>query len=226
MDQNTMKQAAAKAALEYVEKGAIVGVGTGTTANYFIEYLAAKKDEIKGAVASSAATEKALRHFGIAVFELNEIDSLPIYVDGADEINEQLQMIKGGGGALTREKIISHVAKNFICIADETKKVTVLGKFPLPVEVIPMARSYVGREIVKRGGSPVYREGFVTDNGNRLIDIWNLEIVEPIRLEEDLNNIAGIVANGLFALRPADTLLLGTKEGVKIISKNHKVRQL
>jgi ribose 5-phosphate isomerase A len=214
MNTNLMKRAAAEAALNYIEENTIVGVGTGSTANYFIDALATIKNKIVGAVASSIATEKRLKQFGIAVHDLNSINELPIYVDGADEINAALQMIKGGGGALTREKIVAANAKKFICIADQTKYVKILGAFPLPIEVIPMARSYVARTIVKLGGQPVYRENFVTDNGNLILDIWNLQILEPLQLEATLNNIAGVVTNGLFALRPADMLLLGTAKGV------------
>jgi ribose 5-phosphate isomerase A len=212
--QELQKQKAALAALQYIpDDGIIVGVGTGSTVNYFIDALArvASDLNIKGAVASSLPTEQRLKQHGIPLVDLNSVDSatLPVYVDGADEINDELQMIKGGGGALTREKIIAAVAKKFICIADASKKVAVLGKFPLPVEVIPMARSYVAREILKLGGNPVYRTGFVTDNGNVILDVWNLEIIEPLKLERQLNNITGVVTNGLFAARPADILVLG-----------------
>lgn len=207
MNKEEMKKSAAQKAIKYIEQDSVVGVGTGSTINYFIDELAKIKHKIEGAVASSINTEKKLKENGIPVYDLNSVYPLPIYIDGADEINNHLQMIKGGGGALTREKIIASAAKKVICIADESKKVDVLGKFPLPVEVIPMARSYVAREIVKLGGNPVYRENFVTDNGNVILDVWHLKILEPIKLEQTLNNIAGIVTNGLFALHPADLLL-------------------
>lgn len=205
----TQKKTAAEAALSYIPEDAVVGVGTGSTVHYFIEALATIKHKITGAIASSTATEKKLKEHGITIYDLNSVSDLPLYVDGADEINEQLQMIKGGGGALTREKIIAAVAKKFICIADNSKKVDVLGKFPLPIEVIPMARSYVARELVRLGGTPVYRNGFITDNGNVILDVWNLTILEPIKMEQTLNNIVGVVTNGLFAKRAADVLLLG-----------------
>lgn len=219
MTQDQLKQAAAKAAIAYVEEGTIVGVGTGSTANYFIDYLAEIKHRIEGAVASSEATRLRLQKHGIAVFDLNAVDEIPVYVDGADEVDPHLCLIKGGGGALTREKIIAAVAKKFVCIADGSKKVPVLGQFPLPIEVIPMARSYVAREIVKLGGDPVYRDGFVTDNGNVILDIHHLQIAEPVKLEAQLNNIVGVVTNGLFAMRGADVLLLGTASGVETISR-------
>lgn len=219
MTQDELKQAVAKAALAYVEEGTIVGVGTGSTANYFIDYLAGMKARIEGAVASSEATRQRLQQHGIPVFDLNEVNDLPVYIDGADETDANLCLIKGGGGALTREKIIAAVAKKFVCIADATKQVKVLGKFPLPVEVIPMARSHVARQIVKLGGDPVYRNGFVTDNGNIILDVHNLEIAEPVKLEAQLNNIVGVVTNGLFAQRPADVLLLGTADGVQTITR-------
>lgn len=221
MNQSLLKQQAAEAALAYIPENAIVGVGTGSTVNYFIEALATIKGRIEGTVASSTITANLLRKLGIPVLDLNSIDHLPIYVDGADEINRHLQMIKGGGGALTREKIIAAVAEHFICIADESKKTKSLGKFPLPVEVIPMARSYVGREIVKLGGDPCYRSGFLTDNGNIIIDIHHLTIEEPIALEERINNITGVVAHGLFAARPADSLLLATSKGVECHKASH-----
>jgi ribose 5-phosphate isomerase A len=219
MTQDELKQAVAKAAIAYVEEGTIVGVGTGSTANYFIDYLAGMKHLIEGTVASSEATRKRLQQHGIPVFDLNAVAEIPVYVDGADETDANLCLIKGGGGALTREKIIAAVATKFVCIADGSKKVPVLGKFPLPVEVIPMARSYVAREIVKLGGDPVYREGFVTDNGNIILDIHNMEISQPVKLEAQLNNIVGVVTNGLFALRSADVLLLGTDKGVQTITR-------
>ncbi|HVK56577.1 MAG TPA: ribose-5-phosphate isomerase RpiA [Burkholderiales bacterium] len=214
MTQDELKQAVAKAAIAYVTDG-LVGVGTGSTANYFIAELAKIKDRIEGAVASSKATEDRLRQAGIPVVELNDVSDLPIYVDGADEITEHLSMIKGGGGALTREKIVAAVAKKFICIADESKLVPVLGNFPLPVEVIPMARSYVGRQMAGLGGQPALRQGFTTDNGNLIIDVSGLKILNPVELESTINQIPGVVTNGLFARRGADVLLLGTTSGVK-----------
>lgn len=217
MNQDELKRQAALAALEYIKPGTIVGVGTGSTVNHFIDGLATIKHKIEGAVSSSNASTERLRKHGIQVFDLNEVDDIPVYVDGADEANEHLQLIKGGGGALTREKIIAHMAKTFICIADESKLVPVLGKFPLPIEVIPMARSMIARELVKRGGNPVYRDGFVTDNGNQILDVHNLEIMQPAKLEDELNNIPGIVTVGLFALRPADVLILATRDGVRKI---------
>jgi len=223
MTQDELKQAVAKAATDHIaphlEPKSIVGVGTGSTANFFIDYLAEYKNDFDGAVASSEATAERLKKHGIPVYDLNAVNEIEFYVDGADETNERLELIKGGGGALTREKIVAAVAKTFICIADESKMVGILGEFPLPVEVIPMARSHVGREIVKLGGDPVYRDGFVTDNGNIIIDIHNLDISRPIQVEERLNNIVGVVTNGLFARRPADLLLLGTSEGVKSIAR-------
>jgi ribose 5-phosphate isomerase A len=214
MDQNQKKQAAAEAALSYVQPNSIVGVGTGSTVNFFIDALASKKDDIQGAVSSSDASTERLRKLGIEVFDLNSVDKLDIYVDGADEITEHKHMIKGGGAALTREKIVAAVAKTFICIIDDTKHVPVLGQFPLPVEVIPMARSYVGREIVKLGGDPAYRQGVVTDNGNVILDIHNMSILNPVELERKLNSIVGVVTNGLFADRGADVVLTGTENGV------------
>lgn len=220
MTQDQLKRAVAEAALAYVEKDEILGVGTGSTANFFIDALASMKQHIPAAVASSKATAERLQKIGIEVVDLNSVDSLSIYVDGADEVNSHLHMIKGGGGALTREKIVAAVAKKFICIADASKKVDVLGAFPLPVEVIPMARSYVARELVKLGGSPVYRQGFVTDNGNVILDTYNLSIVNPVELETTLNQIVGVVTNGLFAKRGADVLLLGAADGVKTLLKS------
>lgn len=223
MTQDELKQAVAKAAVDHIaphlEPKSIVGVGTGSTANFFIDYLAEYKNDFDGAVASSEATAERLKKHGIPVYDLNAVNEIEFYVDGADETNERLELIKGGGGALTREKIVAAVAKTFICIADESKMVGILGEFPLPVEVIPMARSHVGREIVKLGGDPVYRDGFVTDNGNIIIDIHNMDISRPLVVEEKLNNIVGVVTNGLFARRPADLLLLGTSEGVKSIAR-------
>lgn len=217
MDQNALKKAVAEAAIAHVERGEILGVGTGSTANFFIEALAPLRDDIPGAVASSEATAERLKKIGIEVLDLNAVGSISVYVDGADEVNPALELIKGGGGALTREKIVAGVAKKFVCICDASKQVERLGAFPLPVEVIPMARSYVARELVKLGGNPVYRDGFVTDNGNLILDVWNLDIAVPRQLEERINNIVGVVTNGLFALRPADVLLLGTASGVKTL---------
>jgi len=218
MNQNEMKKAVAEAALEYVEAGTIIGVGTGSTANCFIDALAGIKNKIDGTVASSVASAERLKSHGIEVFELNMVDEISVYIDGADESTKYLQLIKGGGGALTREKIVAAASRKFVCIADESKLVDILGTFPLPIEVIPMARSYVARELVKLGGEPVLREGFTTDNGNVILDIHGLQIMEPAKLEAQLNNIAGVVTNGLFAIRPADVLLLGTSEGVKTVT--------
>lgn len=218
MNQDDMKKAVASAAIEYIQPGSIVGVGTGSTANYFIDELSKIKGKIETTVASSVASAERLKSYGIPVEDLNMVDEITVYVDGADESNKYLHLIKGGGGALTREKIVTAVAKKFVCIADESKLVDMLGAFPLPVEVIPMARSYVARELVKLGGQPVYREGFVTDNGNVILDVHNLQIMNPVEMEQQLNNIVGVVTNGLFAARPADILLLGTAEGVKTLS--------
>ncbi len=215
LTQDEMKKQVADAALEYVESGMIVGIGTGSTANFFIDGLAKMKGKIDGTVASSEASAARLRGHGIPVMELNAVGNIPLYVDGADESNKFLHLIKGGGGALTREKIVAAAAEKFVCIADESKLVDVLGAFPLPVEVIPMARSYVARELVKLGGTPAYREGFVTDNGNIILDVHNLSIMNAVELEAKLNNIVGVVTNGLFAIRPADVLLLGTQNGVR-----------
>ncbi|MGC7588980.1 ribose-5-phosphate isomerase RpiA [Bisgaard Taxon 46] len=218
MDQLEMKKQAAKAALKYVKPDTIVGVGSGSTVNCFIEALGAMKDEIKGAVAASKASEELLRKQGIEVFSANEVSSLDIYVDGADEVNPQKMMIKGGGAALTREKIVAALAKKFICIVDKSKQVDVLGStFALPVEVIPMARSQVARKLVSLGGSPEYREGVVTDNGNVILDVYNFAIMNPVEMEKELNNVAGVVTNGIFALRAADIIIVGTPEGTKII---------
>ncbi|QDF76423.1 MULTISPECIES: ribose-5-phosphate isomerase RpiA [Shewanella] len=217
MTQDEMKKAAGWAALEYVEKDSIVGVGTGSTVNHFIDALATIKADIEGAVSSSEASTEKMKALGIPVFDLNSVDQLSVYVDGADEINGHMDMIKGGGAALTREKIVAAVAEKFVCIVDNTKEVDVLGEFPLPVEVIPMARSYVAREIVKLGGDPVYREGVITDNGNVILDVYNMKIVNPKELEEKLNQIVGVVTNGLFANRGADVLLVGTPDGVKTV---------
>lgn len=217
MDQNALKKAVAEAAIAHVERGEVLGVGTGSTANFFIDALAPLRDDIPGAVASSQATADRLRKIGIEVLDLNMVGGISVYVDGADEINAALEMIKGGGAALTREKIVAAVARKFVCICDGSKKVDRLGVFPLPVEVIPMARSYVARELVKLGGNPVYRDGTVTDNGNVILDVWNLPIDVPRQMEERINNIVGVVTNGLFALRPADVLLLGTADGVETL---------
>ncbi|WP_288345328.1 ribose-5-phosphate isomerase RpiA [uncultured Pseudoalteromonas sp.] len=216
MTQDELKKAAAWAALEFVNKNTIVGVGTGSTVNHFIDALGTVKDTIIGAVSSSEASTEKLKALGIEVFELNEVSSLDVYVDGADEINPHNEMIKGGGAALTREKIVSAVAKQFVCIVDESKEVTTLGAFPLPVEVIPMARSYVARELVKLGGDPVYREGVVTDNGNVILDVHNLDISNAKELELTINQIVGVVTNGLFAHRSADKVIIGTKNGPQI----------
>lgn len=218
MTQDEMKKAAAIKALEFVEKGSIVGVGTGSTVNHFIDALATMKDQIEGAVSSSEVSTEKLKAYGIEVFDLNSVDDLSVYVDGADEITEHMHMIKGGGAALTREKIVAAVAKKFVCIADESKQVPILGTFPLPVEVIPMARSYVGRELVKLGGDPMYRQGVVTDNGNVIIDVYNMSILNPVEMERKINAIVGVVTNGLFADRGADVLILGTPNGSKVIS--------
>ncbi|HIL21843.1 MAG TPA: ribose-5-phosphate isomerase RpiA [Alcanivorax sp.] len=209
MDQDALKKQVAEAALRFVPEGEIIGVGTGSTANFFIDGLATLKDRIKGAVASSEATAERLKQHGIEVFSLNDVGNLSVYVDGADEVNNHREMIKGGGGALTREKIVAAAAREFICIVDASKQVKRLGAFPLPVEVIPMARSYVARKLVALGGQPEYREGFVTDNGNIILDVHNLDITNPIELETTLNNIVGVVTNGLFAKRPADVVLVG-----------------
>jgi ribose 5-phosphate isomerase A len=215
MTQDELKQAAARAAIAYVPVGGIIGVGTGSTANHFIAELGKIKHKFDGAIASSEATAQKLKAAGIDVFDLNHVLELTVYVDGADEVNRSLAMIKGGGGALTREKIVAAVSRTFVCIADETKLVDVLGRFPLPVEVIPMARSFVARELVKLGGEPEWRAGFVTDNGNVILDIYRLEITAPAELESTLNQIPGVVTNGLFARRPADVLLLGAADGVQ-----------
>lgn len=217
MNQDQMKQAAGEKALDFIKPDTIVGVGTGSTVNYFIDALATMKDSIKGAVSSSEQSTERLKAHGIEVFDLNHVDSLDVYVDGADEITPHMAMIKGGGAALTREKIVAAVAKEFICIADGSKQVDLLGTFPLPVEVIPMARSYVARELVKLGGDPVYRQGVVTDNGNVILDVHNLSITDPKQLENQINAIVGVVTNGLFAERGADKLILGTENGAQVI---------
>lgn len=216
--QDEQKHEIAQAAIQYIPIGSIVGVGTGSTANYFIDELAKVKHKIDGAVASSDDTAQRLKSHHIQVLELNSVSEIPVYVDGADEITEHLHMIKGGGGALTREKIVAATAKKFICVADQSKLVSVLGEFPLPIEVIPMARSYVARELVRLGGHPVLREEFTTDNGNIILDVHGLKILNPAELEMDLNHITGIVTNGLFAKRGANMLILGTNNGVRIIN--------
>ncbi|KTT32614.1 ribose 5-phosphate isomerase [Pseudomonas oryzihabitans] len=224
MNQDQLKQAVAQAAVDLIlpqlSRDSVVGVGTGSTANFFIDLLAKHKLEFDGAVASSQATADRLKSHGITVYDLNGVSDLEFYVDGADEADGHLNLIKGGGAALTREKIVAAVARKFICIADASKRVEVLGEFPLPVEVIPMARSHVARELVKLGGDPEYRDGVVTDNGNVILDVHNLHIVDPVGLEAKINNIVGVVANGLFAARPADVLLLGTAQGVERLERS------
>jgi ribose 5-phosphate isomerase A len=219
MTQDELKQAVAREAIKHVVEDAVVGVGTGSTANFFIDELAKIKGRVSGAVASSDRSAERLKGHGIRLFDLNSVNELPVYIDGADEITEHLAMIKGGGGALTREKIVAAAAKKFVCIADESKLVPVLGKFPLPVEVIPMARAYVARQMVKLGGQPELRANFTTDNGNVVLDVRGLSILNPADLEAAINNIAGVVTNGLFARRGADVLLLGTKTGVRSIAR-------
>ena len=211
------KLAAAKGALDYIQAGDVVGVGTGSTANHFIDALAGIKGKIDGTVASSEATARRLKEHGIQVLGLDSVSGLPVYVDGADEATSHKHLIKGGGGALTREKIVAGVSEKFVCIADDTKLVDTLGAFPLPVEVIPMARSHVARQLVKHGGIPELREGYRTDNGNLILDVHNLEILNPVDKERELNNIAGVVTVGIFALRPADILVLGEESGLRII---------
>ncbi|TAM47065.1 MAG: ribose-5-phosphate isomerase RpiA [Gammaproteobacteria bacterium] len=218
MTPDEKKKAVADAALAYVESGWVIGVGTGSTANHFIDGLAKIKGKLDGAVASSVATAERLKKHSIPVLDLNATGDLPLYVDGADESTKHLHLIKGGGGALTREKIVAAASKKFVCIADDAKLVDVLGKFPLPVEVIPMARSLVARRIVELGGQPVLREGFKTDNGNIILDVHGLSILNPPELEAKLDHLAGVVTNGLFARRPADVLLLGTDQGVKTLT--------
>ena len=219
MTQDELKEAVAREALKHVVDGAVLGVGSGSTVFKFIDVLSPLKNKIEGAVAASENSAERLKKIGIRVLDLNSVDDIPVYVDGADEITEHLSMIKGGGGALTREKIVAAVAKKFVCIADASKLVPVLGKFPLPVEVIPMARSHVGRALRKLGANPVLRENFRTDNGNLVLDCHGLTILDPPKLEAELNGIAGVVTNGLFARRPADLLLLGTPQGVTILSR-------
>jgi ribose 5-phosphate isomerase A len=216
--QDDLKKQAAEAAITYTKNCRILGVGTGSTVNHFINALEPIKHQFEGAVSSSEASTEKLLKMGIPVLDLNSVGTLDVYVDGADEINANLQLIKGGGGALTREKIIAAASKSFICIADQSKLVPILGQFPLPVEVIPMARSYVAREIVKLNGHPVWREGFVTDNGNIILDVHRLEIMEPSQLESTLNNITGVVTNGLFAKRSADVVLLASESGIQTLS--------
>jgi len=218
MTQDDMKRAVAQAAIDHVPAGCIVGVGTGSTANFFIDELAQIKHRIEGAVASSEASAKRLQGHGIQVVSLNEAGDLEVYVDGADEITRHMHMTKGGGGALTREKIVAAASRKFVCVCDASKLVDMLGAFPLPIEVIPMARSYVARQVVALGGQPALREGFTTDNGNLILDVHGLQILNPVELETTLNNIAGVVTNGLFARRPADVLLLGTPQGVQTLA--------
>jgi ribose 5-phosphate isomerase A len=222
MDIDTLKQIAATAALDYLrprlDDDTVLGIGTGSTTNLFIDALAAVKGHIQGTVASSEASAERLRNHGVPVYDLNTVDRVDFYIDGADESNAALQLIKGGGGALTREKILAAVAREFICIADESKLVHTLGEFPLPVEVIPMARSHVARELAKMGGDPIYREGVITDNGNVILDVFNFSIPQPLQTETAINGITGVVSNGLFALKPADKLILGTNSGAKTLS--------
>lgn len=223
MTQDELKQAVAEAAVAYIlpmlEADTIVGVGTGSTANLFIDELAKHKGLFDGTVASSEASAERLKKHGVPVYDLNSVDRIRVYVDGADESNDNLHLIKGGGAALTREKIVAACSDEFVCIADESKLVKILGDFPLPVEIIPMARGHVARELVKLGGDPVYREGVITDNGNHILDVYNLEILDPIALEKNIDGIVGVVTNGLFAKRSADILLLATKDGIKTIKK-------
>ncbi|MBD5772518.1 ribose-5-phosphate isomerase RpiA [Marinomonas colpomeniae] len=223
MTQDELKQAVAEAAVSYIlpmlESDTIVGVGTGSTANLFIDELAKHKNKFDGTVASSEASAERLKKHGIPVYDLNSVNEIRVYIDGADESNEHLHLIKGGGAALTREKIVVACSEEFVCIADESKLVGVLGDFPLPVEIIPMARGHVARELVKLGGDPVYREGVVTDNGNHILDVYNLEILDPVALEKSIDGIVGVVTNGLFAKRPADILLLATKDGIKTLKR-------
>ncbi len=217
MSTENKKQAAAEAALDYIQVGDVIGIGTGSTTNYFIDALAKIKGKIDGTVASSEASAKRLKHHGIHVLDLNSVPSLPIYIDGADEATQHRHLIKGGGGALTREKIVAGVSNKFVCIADDSKLVDILGTFPLPIEVIPMARSHVARQLVKHGGIPELREGFITDNGNLILDVHNMEILNPVEKERELNNIAGVVTVGIFALRPADVLILGKDSSLETI---------
>lgn len=218
MSQDLKKKAAAEAAIEYIESGSVVGVGTGSTVNFFIEALANIKHEIDGAISSSVASEDLLKQHNIPVLPLNSVIEIPVYVDGADEATPHKHLIKGGGGALTREKIVAAASKRFVCIVDDSKMVDTLGKFPLPIEVIPMAQSYVARQIAKLGGQPVLREGFTTDNGNIILDVHNLKIMNPIALEQEINQITGVVTNGLFAQRGADTILIAKDAGVEVLN--------
>ncbi|CAA6824627.1 MAG: Ribose 5-phosphate isomerase A (EC [uncultured Thiotrichaceae bacterium] len=218
MNQDEMKRAAAEAALEYVEPGMIVGIGTGSTANHFIDLLAGMKGKLEGTVASSVASEERLRSHGIDVLDFNSAGQLQLYVDGADESTKHLHLIKGGGGALTREKIVAGGSDKFVCIADDTKLVDILGEFPLPVEVIPMARSMVARQLVKLGGTPELRNGFTTDNGNLILDVKNMDILNPVEMEQEINKIPGVVTVGIFAIRPADVLILGSENGVRTLT--------
>jgi len=219
VNQDELKALVAREALKHIVEDAVVGVGSGSTVFKFIECLSSVKNRIDGAVAASQASAQRLKAHGIRVFDLNSVKELPVYIDGADEVNEHLHMIKGGGGALTREKIVAAVAQKFVCICDESKRVPVLGKFPLPVEVIPMARSYVGRQLLRMGAQPVLRENFTTDNGNLILDCHGLTLLDPPQTEAELNNIAGVVTNGIFARRAADVLLLGTSAGVKTLAR-------
>ncbi|MFW0094631.1 MAG: ribose-5-phosphate isomerase RpiA [Coxiella endosymbiont of Haemaphysalis qinghaiensis] len=221
MSRDNFKKLAALQALRYIKNIDIIGVGTGSTVNYFIDALAEMKQQIEGVIASSVTTRNRLKENRIPLVDLNSVSNLEVYVDGTDEFNKHFYLIKGGGGALTHEKIIAAASKHFVCIADESKQVDVLGEFPLSIEVIPMARSFVAREIVKLKGDPVYRQGFITDNGNVILDVHNLNILNPIELEKTLNNIPGVVSNGLFAHRPADTLVVGTSAGVKVYRRPH-----
>ncbi|WP_133718011.1 ribose-5-phosphate isomerase RpiA [Methylocaldum gracile] len=215
MTQDELKKKVAEAALDYVKGVSVLGIGTGSTVNHFIDLLADFKQDIEGAVSSSETSTAKLKKIGIPVLDLNAVGSLEVYVDGADEVNPHKQMLKGGGGALTREKIIAAASRKFVCIVDESKCVDVLGKFPLPVEVIPMARSYVARQLVKLGGQPQWRENYITDNGNQILDVHNLNILNPVEMEREINNIPGVVTVGLFALRGADIVLLGSESGVR-----------
>ena len=217
MSQDDLKRKAAEVAIQHLSHFATLGIGTGSTVNHFIDLLAEYKSDIDGTVSSSEATTAKLKQLGIPVLELNDVGTIETYIDGADEINQQLQMIKGGGGALTREKIIAAASRKFICIVDNSKQVELLGRFPLPIEVIPMARSFVGREMIKIGGQPQFRENFVTDNGNHILDIYNLEIIEPVELENRLNNIPGVVTVGLFAMRKADVAIISSPSGISIL---------
>ncbi len=220
MTQDELKQNVAKVALEYVEENSIIGVGTGSTINHFIDFLGQIKSNIKGAVASSLATEKRLKEKGIPIIESNMVDDLPLYIDGADAYNLHRQLVKGGGGALTREKILASASKQFICIVDESKKVDVLGEFPIAVEVLPFARSFVAREIIKIGGNPIYRQDFKTDNGNIILDVHNLTLTDPLKIEHTLNNIPGVLCNGIFAERRADMVLVASEKGMKVLGAN------